>query len=191
MKNYILIYLLVLFGCSSSIPDEYVQKMSQLNTELEKTKNIANEAITKIEKLENELLKSILERDSLLFEHKQETSLLRASDAFQKGNNALLTKKYNKAILYYKKTIKLRPNDAHAYNNLGNAYKENGNYSRAIDCYHNAIKINPDYASAYYNLGIVYQRNNDFNTALDSYREAARLAHDGVQKWLKDGGYYW
>ena len=89
MKNYILIHLLVLFGCSSSIPHEYVQKMSQLTAELEKTKNIANEAITKIEKLKNELSKSILERDSLLFEHKQETSLLRASDAFQKGNNAL------------------------------------------------------------------------------------------------------
>ena len=58
MKKYILIYLLVLVGCSSSIPDEYVQKMSQLTTELEKTKNIAIEAITKIEKLENALSKT-------------------------------------------------------------------------------------------------------------------------------------
>ena len=182
---------MVLFGCSSSIPDEYVQKLNRLNEELEKTKNIAGEAISKADRLEKNLLKSIAERDSLLFEHRQETSLLRASDAFQKGNNALLTKNYNKAIIYYIKTIELRPNDAHAYNNLGNAYKENGNYSKAIDCYHNAIKIKPDYASAYYNIGIVHQRNNDFNTALDSYKKAARLAHNGVQKWLKDGGYYW
>ena len=182
---------MVLFGCSSSIPDEYVQKLNRLNEELEKTKNIAGEAISKADRLEKNLLKSIAERDSLLFEHRQETSLLRASDAFQKGNNALLTKNYKKAIVYYIKTIELRPNDAHAYNNLGNAYKENGNYSKAIDCYHNAIKIKPDYASAYYNIGIVHQRNNDFNTALDSYKKAARLAHNGVQKWLKDGGYYW
>ena len=28
-------------------------------------------------------------------------------------------KKYKKAISYYKKTIELRPNDAHAYNNMG------------------------------------------------------------------------
>ena len=63
-------------------------------TELEKTKEIANEAITKVEGLEKDLSKSIIERDSLLFEHKQETLILRASDAFQKGNNALLTKKY-------------------------------------------------------------------------------------------------
>ena len=94
---------MVLFGCSSSIPHEYVQKMSQLTVELEKTKNIANEAITKIEKLEDELSKSILERDSLLFEHKQETSLLRASDAFQKGNNALLTKNIIRQFYIIKK----------------------------------------------------------------------------------------
>jgi tetratricopeptide (TPR) repeat protein len=183
--------MLVLFGCSSSIPDDYVRKMNLLMTELEKTKEIANEAITKVEGLEKDLSKSIIERDSLLFEHKQETLILRASDAFQKGNNALLTKKYKKAIFYYRKTIELRPNDAHAYNNLGNAYNESENYSKAIDCYSEAIQIKPDYASAYYNMGIVYQRNNDFDTALDSYKKAARLAHNGVQKWLKDGGYYW
>jgi len=65
------------------------------------------------------------------------------------------------------------------------------NYSKAIVAYQNAIMLKPDYASAYYNLGIVYQKSNNFDIALESYRKAARLAHGGVQKWLKDGGYYW
>jgi len=41
---------------------------------------------------------SISKSNNLLFEHKKETALLRASDAFHKGNNALLTKKFKKAI---------------------------------------------------------------------------------------------
>ena len=82
-------------------------------------------------------------------------------------------------------------NDYVVYNNLGNAYKEIGNYNDAINAYNNAIKYKPDYSSAHYNLGIVYQKDNDFDTALKSYKKAARLAHSGVQKWLKDGGYYW
>ena len=85
----------------------------------------------------------------------------------------------------------MRPNDAHAYNNMGNAYKEIGDFDRAIECYNSAISLKPDYASAHYNLGIVYQKKDDYRTALESYKMAARLAHTGVQKWLKDGGHYW
>ena len=70
-------------------------------------------------------------------------------------------------------------------------YKELKKYSKAIVAYQNAIMLKPDYASAYYNLGIVYQKSNNFDFALESYQKAARLAHGGVQKWLKDGGYYW
>ena len=191
MKFLFPIFIILICGCASSIPDEYVQSLTQMTEELEKTKAIANDAIGKANRLEKMLSESISDIDSLLYEHKNETALLRASDAFHRGNNALLTKKYNRAILYYKKAIELRPNDAHAYNNLGNAYKEIGSYSNAINAYNNAIRLKPDYSSAHYNLGIVYQKDDDFNSALESYKKAARLAHSGVQKWLKAGGYYW
>ena len=74
---------------------------------------------------------------------------------------------------------------------MGNVYKELKKYSLAILANQNAIMLKPDYASAHYNLGIVYQKSNNFDIALESYRKAARLAHGGVQRWLKDGGYYW
>ena len=192
MKHYLsILILLLLYGCASSIPNEYEQSLARMKDELRITKIIANEAVMKASKLEKMLARSIADRDSLLNEHRNETSLLRASDAFHKGNNALLTKNYKKAISYYKKTIDLRPNDAHAYNNIGNAYKEIGNYSASIDAYKNAIILKPDYASAYYNLGIVYQKDNDFDTALKAYKKAAKLDHNGVQEWLKAGGYHW
>jgi tetratricopeptide (TPR) repeat protein len=191
MRRYINIYMLVFLACSGTVPNEVQQELERLNAELSRTKKVAKDAINKVNHLEKKLSASISKSDSLLFEHKKETALLRASDAFHKGNNALLTKKYKKAILYYKKTIELRPNDAHAYNNMGNAHKEIGDFDRAIECYDSAISLKPDYASAHYNLGIVYQKKDDYSTALESYKMAARLAHTGVQKWLKDGGHYW
>ena len=183
--------MLVFLACSGTVPNEVQQELDRLNAELNRTKKVAKDAINKVNHLEKKLSASISKSDSLLFEHKKETALLRASDAFHKGNNALLTKNYNKAIIYYKKTIELRPADAHAFNNLGNAYKEIQNYPLAIKAYRNAILHKPDYASAHYNLGIVYQKNNNFDVALDSYRKAARLAHSGGQKWLKESGLQW
>ena len=191
MKRYFIILSILIYGCSSTVPDEYVLELESLKKELKRTKSIARSAVNQVHELERKLSKSIIARDSLLIEHRNETLLLRASDAFQKGNNAFFTKNFNKAIKYYLKTIELRPNDAHAYNNLGNSYKEIKNYSKAINAFQNAIVLKPDYASAHYNLGIVYQKNKNFEIALDSYRKAARLSHTGIQKWLKDGGYYW
>ena len=191
MKRYFIILSILIYGCSSTVPDEYVLELESLKKELKRTKSIARSAVNQVHELERKLSKSIIARDSLLIEHRNETLLLRASDAFQKGNNAFFTKNFNKAIEYYLKTIELRPNDAHAYNNLGNSYKEIKNYSKAINAFQNAIILKPDYASAHYNLGIVYQKNKNFEIALDSYRKAARLSHTGIQKWLKDGGYYW
>ena len=191
MKRYFIILSILIYGCSSTVPDEYVVELESLKKELKRTKSIARSAVNQVHDLERKLSKSIIVRDSLLIEHRNETLLLRASDAFQKGNNAFFTKNFKKAIEYYLKTIELRPNDAHAYNNLGNSYKEIKNYSKAINAFQNAIILKPDYASAHYNLGIVYQKSKNFEIALDSYRKAARLSHTGIQKWLKDGGYYW
>ena len=191
MNRYTYFYALILFSCSGTIPDDVQNELDRLNRELIRTKQIADEAINKVDNLKKELLVSISKSDSLLFEQKKETTLLRASNAFHRGNNALLMKKYKKAISYYKKTIELQPNDPHAHNNMGNAYKEMGDFDKAIKCYDKAINLKPDYASAHYNLGIVYQRKDEFSTALKSYKMAARLAHAGVQKWLKDGGHYW
>ena len=50
MKNYfyIAIAFLALCSCSSSIPDEYIQKMNRLTAELKKTKAIASLAMNKV-----------------------------------------------------------------------------------------------------------------------------------------------
>ena len=191
MKRSFIILSVFIYGCSTTVPDQYIIELNSLKNELKTTRSIARNAVDKVHELEKKLSESIIDRDSLLTVHRNETSLLRASNAFQKGNNAFYKKNFAKAIMYYQKTIELRPDDAHAYNNLGNSYKEIKKYSKAINAFQNAIILKPEYASAHYNLGTVYQMSKNFEIALDSYRKAARLSHTGIQKWLKDGGYYW
>ena len=99
--------------------------------------------------------------------------------------------KYKEAELELTKAIKLNPRYAFAYYNLAGLLLEKGNFPKAETYLRKAIELKSDFSSAHYNLGIVYQKNKNFDIALESYRKAARLSHGGVQKWLKDGGYYW
>ena len=45
----------------------------------------------------------------------------------------------------YRKAIKIDPNYAYAYNNLGNALDDIGKKEEAIENYRKAIKIDPNY----------------------------------------------
>ena len=57
------------------------------------------------------------------------------------------------AIDSYKESIKINPDFAEAYCNIGAALNDKGDLDAAIDSYKQAIKIKPDYATAYNNMG--------------------------------------
>ena len=56
--------------------------------------------------------------------------------------------------------IKINPNYAEAYNNLGNVLKEIKKLNHSLNSYNEAIKINPNYAEAYSNRSIVLKDLN-------------------------------
>jgi protein O-GlcNAc transferase len=55
----------------------------------------------------------------------------------------------DKALMYYKEAVKLKPSFADAYLNQGNVYKALGMPQDAIMCYQRALQARPDYAMAY------------------------------------------
>ena len=124
MKFYIFVIFIFIYGCSSSVPNEHALQIESLKSELIKTKTLAEDAIEQISKLEKKLSKKITITDSLIVEHKKETLLLRASDAFQKGNYALVTKKYKNAIKYALKLKKEIFNSLVSYGNNASYLKE-------------------------------------------------------------------
>ena len=65
-------------------------------------------------------------------------------------------KRYDDAIEAYRQALRINPENADAWNNLGIAYNNLKRYDDAIEAYRQALRINPEYANAWYNLGIAY-----------------------------------
>ena len=68
----------------------------------------------------------------------------------------------------YKHAVRLRPDHADAYYNMGNAYRKQDQLKGALDSYKHAVRLNPDYAKAYCNMGIAYMKQGQLKDALDS-----------------------
>ena len=64
-----------------------------------------------------------------------------------------MTGKFTEAIASYQQAIKINPEYAEAYNNLGNIYDINEKVDEAILNYKKAIKINDNFTEAHSNLG--------------------------------------
>jgi tetratricopeptide (TPR) repeat protein len=85
---------------------------------------------------------------------------------------------FDAAINNYKKALKIKPDYADAYNNMGNALKDKGDLEAAIESYNQALKIKPDYAQAYNNIGIALKDKGDLEAAIESYKQALKIKPD-------------
>ena len=85
---------------------------------------------------------------------------------------------FEDAINSYKKAIKINPDYAEAYYNMGIAQKDKGDLEEAIESYKQALKIKPDHAEAYNNIGITLEDNGDLEGAIDSYKQAIKINSD-------------
>ncbi|MBN2737678.1 MAG: AAA family ATPase [Spirochaetales bacterium] len=61
---------------------------------------------------------------------------------------------WEQATKYLERSLDIIPNDANAWNELGNVYFDQNQYNRAIECYKKSIEIDSEYYWAYYNIGI-------------------------------------
>ena len=79
------------------------------------------------------------------------------------------------AIASDQEAIRIKPDFANAYLNLGLAYKKSDRYDEAIASYKKSILVNPDSALAHNNLGVVYQKLGRQQEAIAEYKEALRI----------------
>ncbi len=61
------------------------------------------------------------------------------------------------------------------FENLGNAYLQEGNLPLAVAEFQKAIELRPDYADLYNNLGFAFAHMNRFNDASVAYQKALKL----------------
>jgi Flp pilus assembly protein TadD len=70
----------------------------------------------------------------------------------------------------------VRPDNAMAHYNLGNALTDKGDLDGAIAEYRTALRLQPDNAVAHYNLGRVLWTKGDREAAFEEFHTAYRLA---------------
>ncbi len=85
---------------------------------------------------------------------------------------------FDAAIDSYQKAIKIKPDYADAYNNLGNVLRDKGDLEGAIESFQRAIKIKPTNADYYNNVGIAMREKGDLKGAIDSYQKIMRIKPD-------------
>ena len=84
-------------------------------------------------------------------------------------------KRFDTAIMNYKRAIDLHPNFAVSYFNLGIALQDKGDSRAALKSYRIATKINPHYLEAHYNIGSVLHEMGDLNAAIESYKTSLKI----------------
>ena len=97
---------------------------------------------------------------------------------------------YEEAIRHYTEAIKLKPYDASAYNNRGNAYVDKGEVDNAIRDFTETIKLTPDVAEIYHNRGRAYTVKNDCDNAIKDFTKAIQLKSDYAEAYSVRGVNY-
>lgn len=79
------------------------------------------------------------------------------------------------------------PGDPLVYNNLGVAYRLNGDYNQAKEIFAKGIRLAPRLALLHYGLAYVYQKGGDLDNALIEYHIARRLKPGEAQVYYRIG----
>ena len=85
---------------------------------------------------------------------------------------------YRSALSLWGDTVRKRPANARAINDLGNALDNAGRTSEALANYDKARQVKPDYAMAYYNKAELLLRMGETVAALEAFDQALRIAPD-------------
>jgi protein O-mannosyl-transferase len=80
--------------------------------------------------------------------------------------------RYEEAIHYNQKALRLKPGAVEPHNNMGVALTELGRYNEALYHFQEALRSRPDFAPAHYRLGVLYVRMNRLDEAEQQYLTA-------------------
>ena len=96
-----------------------------------------------------------------------------AEKKYQSGLNAIDQKRFQDAVDFFTKAIKIDPEKSHFYSQLGLALGMfNGRLAEAERYCKKAIDLEPDNPELCYNLGFLYQRHNLVDAAQQAFLQA-------------------
>ena len=86
-------------------------------------------------------------------------------------------KRYVDSIGICQEILKIDPDYAKVYFNLGLVYEEQGDWNKAIAQHLKSIDLNPDDYMVHYNLARVYDAVQDGSKAIEHLRKAESIAN--------------
>eukprot|EP00466_Bigelowiella_natans_P013716 jgi/Bigna1/90153/estExt_fgenesh1_pg.C_630098 len=103
------------------------------------------------------------------------------------GNYYSLKGEHERAVIYFKRALRLDPNYLSAWTLMGHEYVEMRNSAAAIESYRRAVDINPRDYRAWYGLGQTYEIMRMHNYALYYFQKATKLRPYDPRMWCAMG----
>lgn len=114
----------------------------------------------------------------------------KALNLYSKGIDESQNGNLEKAIDCFKKAVKLDPQFAFAWDNLGICYRKLNKYDEALDAYKKSLAIDPMGAMPLQNIAIVYQYKKEYQNAIDSYQKLAEIDKSNPEIYYGIGQIY-
>lgn len=110
------------------------------------------------------------------------------SELIQKGNMLFNKSKYEEAVKWYDKAIKLDPKSTAALNGNGLVFNKLGRYEEAIIWLDKAIKIDPYFVFALNNKGVTLANLGRYEEAITWFDKAIEIDPNFVDALYNKGG---
>ena len=101
-----------------------------------------------------------------------------------RGNFYLAKEDYDRALADYNQSLRLRPDNAYAWNNAGVARRAKGDYDKAIENLTRAIALDPAYPNAYDSRARVWADKHNYDRALADYAKAIQVDPKSLDAYL-------
>lgn len=108
----------------------------------------------------------------------------------EEGKRLIESGDFENAINTFQKAIRLKPDYADAYNNIGVVFDRQDNYEKALEFYKEAIRIDMNHFKAHFNSGIVYFNLKQYGKAVEAFKEAIKIRPDYADAYFGLGVIY-
>ena len=98
----------------------------------------------------------------------------------RKGNLKMNLLKYEEALVFFNKVIKIDPENGQAYADRGMAEYHLKDFKSALEDFNSALRINPDYGEVYDLRGIVKNELGDKVGACEDWNKSYELGYNNA-----------
>lgn len=106
-----------------------------------------------------------------------------AMEKFKRGLRLQERGQLDEAIELYESGLRLDPNRAEAYNNLGICFRKKNQFGKAGEAYDTAIRLKPRFPEVYNNLGWLLLETGDAERAIEQFQKSIELAPKEPHVW--------